>query len=141
VTDRIDREMVILAPLQEVWRVIAGNGWLAEEVQLDLVPGGEARFVTGGGIRTGWVEDARSPDEDEAGAGAHLVFWWSADGEPASRVELTLDPEGDGATRLRLTETRPLEVLDLVGIPLPGAGGGLPGAGGGSYGPAMLVAA
>jgi hypothetical protein len=65
---------------------------------------------------------------------ALLVFWWSADGEPASRVELRLEPESEDSTRLSLTESRPLEVLDLGGIPLPESGGG-------SYGPSLLVAA
>ena len=135
-TDRIDRELVVPARPEEVWRVITSDGWLAERVELDLVPGGDARFLTGEGERTGWVEEALSPDEMEADgrSGAWLVFWWSVDGEPASRVELRLDPEGDGATRLSLTESRPLEVLDLVGVPLPESGGG-------SYGPSLLLAA
>jgi hypothetical protein len=59
------------------------------------------------------------------------VFWWSSGDEPASRVELWLEPEGDDATRLRIVEGRPLEVLDLVGIPMPGSGGA-------PRGPAML---
>jgi hypothetical protein len=62
------------------------------------------------------------------------VFWWSEDGEPASRVELTLDPQEGAMTRVRITETRPLEVLDLVGIPLRGTNGS-------AYGPALLMAA
>ncbi len=132
-TDRIDRELVIRAPLEEVWKVITGDGWLAERVELDLAPGGEARFITRDSERAGWVEEARPPEEGSE-AGALLVFWWSADGEPASRVELRLDPEGEGATRLSLTESRPLEVLDLVGIPLPESGGQ-------SFGPSLVVAA
>ena len=48
---------------------------------------------------------------------------WSEDGEAASRVELTLTPAGDGLTSIRVVETRPLEILDLIGIPAPGAGG------------------
>src|SRR5579884_2602728 len=135
-TDRIDRELVITAPLDAVWQVITSDGWLADRVEFDLVPGGEARFVTGDRERTGWVEEARFPDEDghDDPAGAHLVFWWSENGQPASRVELRLDPQGEDTTRLRLTESRPLEVLDLIGVPLPGSGGA-------SYGPSLLVAA
>ena len=138
-TDRIDREIVIPAAPEDVWRVITGDGWLAENVALELAPGGDARFLTGDEARTGWVEEVRSPGGNDAGA--RLVFWWSADGEPASRVEITLDPVDGTGTRLVVAETRPLEVLDLVGIPLPGIGGRAPGAGDGSYGPAMLVAA
>jgi uncharacterized protein YndB with AHSA1/START domain len=132
VTDRIDRELVIPAPLEEVWQVITADGWLADQVEFDLVPAGEARFVTGERERAGWVEEVLTPEESQEGA--HLVFWWSADGEPASRVELRLDPDGEGATRLSLTESRPLEVLDLVGIPLPDSGRG-------SHGPSLLLAA
>ena len=69
----------------------------------------------------------RSPAE-------RLAFWWSADGEPASRVELTLEPATEGDTRLHVIEARPLEVLDVAGIPLPG-GGGAP------YGPSMVALA
>jgi hypothetical protein len=61
------------------------------------------------------------------------VFWWSGDDELATRVELTLEPEGENATRLRVVESRPLDVLDVIGIPLPGSGGA-------SHGPAMLAA-
>ena len=62
-----------------------------------------------------------------------LTFWWAVDDEPASRVELRID-ERDTGTRLRIVETRPLEVLDLVGVPLPRAGGGA------GYGPALVAA-
>ena len=66
-------------------------------------------------------------------ADARLTFWWSAPDESASRVELTLTPLDEDTTQLRVVETRPLEVLDLVGIPLPGNGGQS------SYGPALLA--
>ena len=94
-------------------------------------PGGDARFADGDEVRTGWVEEAQPPSDEEPG---RLAFWWSADGEPASRVELTLEPVADGYTRLRVIEARPLEVLDLTGIPLPGGGGA-------QRGPAMLAVA
>ncbi len=125
--DRIERELLIGASPREVWGVVTAPGWLAQDVALELFPGGEASFGSHGGARCGWVEEATAPDGDDGG---RLVFWWGAPGEPASRVELTLEPE-DEATRLRVVETRPLEVLDLVGIPLPGQGGSI-------HGPAML---
>jgi uncharacterized protein YndB with AHSA1/START domain len=128
--DRIERELVLPAAPSEVWEVVTGPDWLAEEVQLDLVPGGDAEFRSDADRRTGWVEEAIAPGE--ADDGGRLVFWWSLEGEPATRVELSLDPEGASATRLRIVEARPLEVLDLVGIPLPGSGGS-------SHGPAMLL--
>lgn len=105
---------------------------MADEVELDLVPGGEARFANGESVRTGWVEEAQPPAED--GDPGHLVFWWATDGEPATRVELILNPEDETTTRLRIVETRPLELLDVVGIPLPGSGNS-------ARGPAMLMAA
>jgi uncharacterized protein YndB with AHSA1/START domain len=116
--DRIERELVLPAPPEDVWNLITGPDWLAEEVELDLVPGGEARFVSGETTRSGWVESAIAPETDRTGG--HLIFWWSDDGEPASRVELILEPDRGASTRLRVLEERPLEVLDLVGMPLPG---------------------
>ena len=54
---------------------------------------------------------------------------------PASRVALEVLAIDDG-TCVRVTETRPLEVLDLVGIPLRGSGGlGAP-----YHGPALVAA-
>jgi uncharacterized protein YndB with AHSA1/START domain len=132
-TDQIERELVLPAPPEQVWEVITGPGWLADEVQFELVPGGEAQFSAHDWRKRGWVEEAVPPGaggEDEG----RLTFWWGADGDPASRVELTLEPESDGATRLRVIESRPLEILDVTGIPLPGAGGA-------SYGPAMVAVA
>ena len=128
-TDQIERELVLPAPPQQVWEAILSPGFLADDLDLDLFPGGEARFDD----RIGWVEDAVEPAADPDGAG-RLVFWWNADGEPASRVELTLEPWDEDTTRLRVVESRPLEVLDVSGIPLPGAGGS-------SYGPAMVAVA
>jgi uncharacterized protein YndB with AHSA1/START domain len=116
--DRIERELVLPAPPEDVWNLITGPDWLAEDVELDLVPGGEARFTSEDLTRTGWVESALAPEPEQAGG--HLIFWWSGDGEPASRVELVLEPEPGSSTRLRVLEERPLEVLDLVGLPLPG---------------------
>jgi uncharacterized protein YndB with AHSA1/START domain len=118
--DQIEREVLLPAPPDQVWEVITGPTWLADGVQLDLVPGGDAEF----GHRAGWVEEAEAPER--------LIFWWGADGEPATRVELTLEPEGEATTRLRVVESRPLEVLDVTGIPLPGAGGS-------SHGPMLSI--
>jgi uncharacterized protein YndB with AHSA1/START domain len=130
-TDEIERELLLPAPPEQVWEVVTAPGFLAEEVELDLEPGGDARFVDGDDTRTGWVEEAVPPGADEP---ARLAFWWSTDGEPASRVELTLEPGADGYTRLRVVEARPLEVLDVTGIPVPGSGGA-------QRGPAMLAVA
>jgi uncharacterized protein YndB with AHSA1/START domain len=130
-TERVARDLLIPALPEDVWDVITDDGWLAERVELELEPGGEARFTDPAQVRTGWIEEARPPD---LAGHATLVFWWGPEGEPATRVELVLEPEVDGGTRLWVAETRPLEQLDLVGLPLPGQRGASPG-------PAMLAVA
>ncbi len=135
-TDQIERELELPASIEQAWRAMTDPAWLsfwlADEVSLELWPGGDARFETGDRTRTGWVEEVSAPAAGDRGASARLAFWWSHDGEPASRVELTLTALEQG-TRLRVSETRPLEVLDLVGVPLPGQGGA-------RFGPALVAA-
>ncbi|MGI8414229.1 MAG: SRPBCC family protein [Solirubrobacteraceae bacterium] len=130
--ERVERELLIPATCEAVWEAVTGPGWLADEVRLELHPGGEASFRDRRVDKTGWVEEVRAP--------ARLAFWWGVDGQPATRVELTLEPialdprierDGDG-TRLRVVECRPLELIDLIGTPL--AGGGRP------FGPALVAA-
>ena len=122
-TDRVTRELALDLSVPEAWPVVSDAArlreWLADEVELSLWPGGEAAFVVDGETRSGWVEEVVVPDDERSG---RLVFWWQAEGEPASRVVLELVAEGAGS-RLRVSETRPLELLDLVGIPVSGAGG------------------
>jgi uncharacterized protein YndB with AHSA1/START domain len=122
--ERIERELLIAASPEDVWEAVTGEGWLADEVTLDLTPGGDAEFRSRDEVKTGWVEDVLEPER--------LAFWWATDGEPATRVELTLTP-AEEATLLRVVETRPLELLDLVGTPLPGIGGK-------TFGPALVAA-
>jgi hypothetical protein len=134
-SDRVERRLWLAAAPEAVWKVITGRDWLADEVVLDLRPGGDATFRSGDAVKSGWIEEASPPGSDD-GAG-RLAFWWETDGEPATRVELTLEPargwDGPEGTRLRIVETRPLDALDLVAIPLPGHGGA-------TYGPALLAA-
>jgi uncharacterized protein YndB with AHSA1/START domain len=122
-SDRIERELWLPATPQEVWDAVTSDGWLADRVSFELHAGGDAEFDTGGRVRTGWVEDVSMPER--------LSFWWALDDEPASRVELRIQEHGNGS-RLRIVETRPLDVLDLVGVPLPGTGRT-------SYGPALVA--
>ena len=134
--DLIHRELELAATPAEVWPALTDpvwlQSWLADVVLLELWPGGEARFTIGEHVRTGWVEEVTAPalDEPDPGSG-RLAFWWAQDGEPASRVELELTATDTGS-RLRVVETRPLQVLDLVGIPLPGTAGS-------TYGPALVA--
>jgi hypothetical protein len=129
-SDRIERKIWLAASVGEVWDAITADGWLAEQVDLELRPGGDAEFRSGDDVKSGWVEEARVPG-NERGDG-RLTFWWSADGEPASRVDLALAPDRDG-TQLRVIETRPLDVLDLVGVPLHRSSGR-------TFGPALVAA-
>ena len=126
-SERVQRELILMASPEEVWETITRSGWLADDVYLELRPGGEAHFKDCDGVRSGWVEAVRAPRQ--------LTFWWHDDDDdaPASRVELTLEPVPEGGTRLRVVEARPLELLDLVGIPLPGSSGA-------SFGPALVAA-
>ncbi len=123
-TDRIERELWLPASPDDVWEAVIGDGWLADEVDFELRPGGDASFRTGDTLKTGWVE--------EVSVASRLAFWWAEDGEPATRVELTIH-EHEDEVRLRVVETRPLDVLDLVGTPLPGSSGR-------AYGPALVAA-
>jgi uncharacterized protein YndB with AHSA1/START domain len=126
-SERVMREVLLPASVQDVWEAVTSDGWLADEVRLDLRPGGDAYFRLASGVKTGWLEEVTV-----AADRARLAFWWSHEGEPASRVELSLEERHD-AVRLRIVETRPLELLDLVGVPLPGVSGP-------SFGPALLAA-
>lgn len=122
--DRVERELALDADIDEVWDAVTGDGWLADEVQLDLHPGGDANFRTDGALRSGWVEEALAP--------VRLTFWWAEGDEPASRVELALEALDEDRTCVRVVETRPLELLELVGVPLTRIGGA-------SFGPALVA--
>ena len=132
--DRIERRIELPAPLERAWRAISDPAWLAlwlaDEIVFDPRPGGEARFQIGSETRTGWIEEVRPPHEHRSG---RLAFWWASGDEPASRVELALTAIDPERTLLRVVESRPLDVLDLLGTPLPGQGGA-------SYGPALVAA-
>lgn len=132
-TDLIQRELDLNAPPAAVWAALTDpdwlETWLADAVSLELWPGGEAQFTTGDTTREGWVEEVSAPQE--GGRDGRFAFWWAEAGEPASRVELVVT-EIDGGTRVRVVESRPLDVLDLVGVPMPGHGGR-------RYGPALVA--
>jgi uncharacterized protein YndB with AHSA1/START domain len=137
--DLIERELDLPASPETVWQALTDPAWLqewlADEAELELRPGGGARFRIGEETRAGWVEEVTPPSQGSAG---RLAFWWEADGEPASRVALELAETDDG-TRLRVVESRPLDVLDLVGIPLGGLRG-LDMGDGDRFGPALVAA-
>src|SRR5205085_12440728 len=43
-SERIERELVVKASPEDVWAAVTGAGWLADEVEFDLRPGGDAQF-------------------------------------------------------------------------------------------------
>jgi uncharacterized protein YndB with AHSA1/START domain len=98
----VERELLVPESPEVVWRSLAEPAWLGEDASIDLEPAGEVRA----GERCGFVEEAKEP--------SRLVFWWSAPDEEASRVELDLEPTDEG-TLVRVTESRPLEILTLRG--------------------------
>jgi uncharacterized protein YndB with AHSA1/START domain len=110
----VERELTVPEPAEEVWRSLAEPEWLGEDATIELREAGEVRA----GDRSGFVEEADAP--------RRLVFWWSAPGDEATRVELDLD-ETDAGTHIRVTESRPLAILD--GRDLAIEFGGMGGAG------------
>ena len=117
--DDVIRETTVPAPLEQVWRSITEPEplaeWLGEALELDLEPGGELRIRTAAGEeRAGWIEDVSEP--------RRLSFWWASDGQDATRVELELEDVTEG-TRIRVTESRPLAVLELRAAELLEGGG------------------
>ena len=105
--DRIEREIVIDAPVDIVWAVVTEpeqmRGWFSDSVELDLRPGGEMTLAWDG-HRTvkGQVERVEQPH-------VFAFRWVAADSTELADgnlllVEFTLTPEGDG-TRLKVVET------------------------------------
>jgi len=95
------KEVVLPVDRDEAWAAVtdedALEAWLAERVELELRPGGDASFtLPGGEERQGMVE--------EVAPGERLTFWWWADGGESSRVTFELAP-AVGGTRVRVTET------------------------------------
>jgi len=105
----VKREVELESEPEEAWRAIGDESglseWLGDQVEVELVPGGEIAVTEDGDRRSGFVE---SVDE-----GRSLTFWWAEDGEETSRVELEVLPRTDGAgCVVRVTETRPLVELE-----------------------------
>ena len=117
----VERELTVAEDAEDVWRSLAEPGWLGEDATIELREAGDVRA----GEKTGFVEEADAP--------RRLVFWWSDPGEEATRVEIDLD-EDEGGTHIRVTESRPLAILDGRDLAIE-----LGGAWGGGTGPVALV--
>ena len=103
----IRREIVLPAPREEVWEALTEPerlaDWFANDVDLDLRPGGGASFRWSNG-------ESRSATVTEVDHGRRLAFEWADEGE----VAFTLADDADG-TRLTVVETSPewTAALDL----------------------------
>ena len=103
----IQREIFLPAPRETVWDALTDprrlEDWFANDVELDLRPGGGATFR--------WSNsDERRATLTEVEPEERLAFEWDDEGE----VEFTLEDDADG-TRLTVVETSPAwsTALDL----------------------------
>jgi uncharacterized protein YndB with AHSA1/START domain len=119
VIDETSSELTVPASAEETWDALTDPerlaDWLAEDAELDLRPGGELAVRVDDERRSGFFEEIEPP--------RRLVFWWGPEeGEP-TRVEIELEPDGED-TRVRVVESRPLQVLDARGIEVESWPGG-----------------
>jgi uncharacterized protein YndB with AHSA1/START domain len=106
-TDTIERELRLDAPVERVWQVITDPAyvarWFGDKAEIDLRPGGAAVF--------GWSEHGDGAARVERVEPPHVfAFRWMRehdvpyDEAGTTLVEFTLSPDGAG-TRLRLVES------------------------------------
>jgi uncharacterized protein YndB with AHSA1/START domain len=95
----IRREIVLPAPREDVWEALTEperlEDWFANDVDLDLRPGGGAIFRWSNG-------EERHATVTEVDPERRLAFEWDGEGE----VSLTLADDVDG-TRLTVVESSP----------------------------------
>jgi uncharacterized protein YndB with AHSA1/START domain len=101
VADRIEREILIDAPIDVVWAVVTKpehiQGWFSDAVELDLRPGGKlVLHWEGHGRVDGWVERVEPPQ--------FFSFRWVLSGDSSTLVEFSLAAEGE-RTRLTVVES------------------------------------
>ena len=103
----IEREIVLPSPREDVWEALTEperlEDWFANDVELDLRPGGGAWFRWSNGEERHAVVTEVEPEH-------RLVFEWEDEGE----VEFILEDDVDG-TRLTVVESSPswTTALDL----------------------------
>jgi uncharacterized protein YndB with AHSA1/START domain len=108
----IHREVVLPATREDVWEALTNPDelaeWFANDVELDLRPGGGALFRWSNG-------EERRATVTEVAAGERLAFEWDDDGEVAFTLE-----EVDAGTLLTVEETAPAwsTALDLQALAL-----------------------
>jgi uncharacterized protein YndB with AHSA1/START domain len=106
----VRREIVVEAPPEEVWDALTDPDelaeWFANDVELDVRPGGEGTFRWDDGSE-------RRAIVEEVEAERTLAFWWWREDEEATRVAIELDEVPEG-TRVVVTETPPAEWATAV---------------------------
>ena len=106
----VRREILVDSPPDEVWDALTDPDelaeWFANDVELDLRPGGEGVFRWGDGSERRAVVEEVDPER------AFSFWWWREDAE-ASRVAISLDPVELG-TRVVVTETGPAEWASAI---------------------------
>jgi uncharacterized protein YndB with AHSA1/START domain len=116
VPDRIEKEIVIDAPVDVVWAIVTEpehvGSWFSDSAEIDLRPGGKAALTwTDHGTAFGWVEEVEPPTR-------FAIRWARPLGaeprpENTTLVEFILTEESEG-TRLSVVESgfRALEGSD-----------------------------
>ena len=69
---------------------------VARDITLPVDPDEAWEALTDPELLEQWFGEEREAVVEEAEPGERLVFWWWEDGEPGSRVELTLAPVAGG---------------------------------------------
>ena len=107
VPERIEREVLIDAPVETVWAIVTEpehvGGWFSDSAEIDLQPGGEATLT--------WEKHGTARARVEKIEPPHFFsFRWARPmgAEPAegnsTLVEFSLSAEGE-STRLRVVES------------------------------------
>ena len=96
----VERETLVEATPEEVWEALTDEDrleeWLAPDVELDPVEGGEIAVRDGDDRRTGTVETVEESER--------FAFTWSRPGEGERFVEFTIEAL-PGGSRVTVVET------------------------------------
>ena len=96
----VERDTLVEASPEEVWEALTDEDrleeWLAPDVELDPVEGGEIAVRDGDDQRNGTVETLEE--------GERFAFTWSRPGEGESFVEFTIEAL-PGGSRVTVVET------------------------------------
>jgi uncharacterized protein YndB with AHSA1/START domain len=96
----VERDTLVEASPEEVWEALTDEDrleeWLAPDVELDPVEGGEIAVRDGDEERAGTVETVEE--------GERFAFTWSRPGEGESFVEFTIEAL-PGGSRVTVVET------------------------------------